>query len=460
MFCQYRGKLTARVHEPETEVFGCSKFGSCTLNPSTLTSQGKPLADCASCSLRPREQEFELTIGIPFYRDWQGLSMTLASLRMNHDLYGKLYQIVVIDNDPDGKPDEPGEQNHSFKAKQMCRALGRNGSVIYEHYTEVSGTAAAKGRVFHHATGRAVVVMDCHVIVSSFGLQLLSIWFEQNPESRDLIHGVLLGDGCEGDILATHMNPNWGGLMFGQWGVDDRWQTDDPFEIPFSGCGFFACNRHAWPGFHPQLRGFGPEEFHLHQRVRRNGGKVLCHPGVKWWHRFGNPGGHLPPGLTHEDRLRGHLITHLDTGADNHAWFEGCKRHFIEAGMKESTFAKVWIATRNEFKPDWEPVGDILHSILEQCGIKRSTCPACQQWRHWMNAWGVAGCEANRARILARLTDQAKSASWIETIRTGNSGYLPRLRDVLSLDPSKIVAGVAESILNEAIKLASDKSAA
>jgi len=431
--CHRRGPVTAKVHEPPIKVHACSEFGSCTLEESPLKAAGKPLANCAGCALRPRpEQEPELTIGIPFYRDWQGLSMTLASIRMNHDHYGR-WQIVVIDNDPNGKPDEPGETNHSFKAKQMCRMLGRQGNVIYEHYTEVSGTAAAKGRVFHHATGRVVVVMDCHVIVQSFGLEQLAIWGRENPESKDLIHGVLLGDGCEGDVLATHMTPAWGSLMYGQWGVDQAalgTKNQEPgtrnglFEIPMHGCGLFSCNRHAWPGFHPQLRGFGPEEFHLHQRVRRNGGRVMCASWLKWWHRFGNPGGASPPGLTREDRLRGHLITYLDTGKGDSEWFSVCKRHFIEAGMDEKTFGTVWVKTKKEFKADWQPVGDHVHAILEECGIKRSTCPVCLQWQQWMNEWGIAGCQQNRVRIITRLNEQAKGASWFEAIRVAGRGYL------------------------------------
>lgn len=83
-----------------------------------------------------------------------------------------------------------------------------------------------------------------------------------------------------------------------------------------------------------------------------------------------------------------------------------------------------------------EPVGDILHEILTECGIKRSACSVCQQWQSWMNQ-GVQWCEANRGRILARLNDQAKSASWFESIRVAGRGYL-----------------TTESILDEAIKRA------
>lgn len=89
-----------------------------------------------------------------------------------------------------------------------------------------------------------------------------------------------------------------------------------------------------------------------------------------------------------------------------------------------------------------EPVGDRLADILKECGIKRSACSVCHQWQVWMNK-GVAWCEENRARILARLNEQAKSASWFETIKVAGHGYL-----------------TTESILDEAIKRASAKSVA
>jgi len=57
----------------------------------------------------------------------------------------------------------------------------------------------------------------------------------------------------------------------------------------------FACRRDAWPGLNPQMRGQGGEEGYVHEKVRRGGGRAVCHPGVQWLHRFARPGGILYP---------------------------------------------------------------------------------------------------------------------------------------------------------------------
>lgn len=66
------------------------------------------------------------------------------------------------------------------------------------------------------------------------------------------------------------------------------WAADDvtPFEIPGLGLGLFAMRREHWPGFAPGMIGFGGGELHMHELVRRNGGRAVCHPLARWWHRF------------------------------------------------------------------------------------------------------------------------------------------------------------------------------
>ena len=73
------------------------------------------------------------------------------------------------------------------------------------------------------------------------------------------------------------------------------------------GLGLFACRREAWPGFNPRFRGFGGEEGYLHEKVRRNGGRVLCLPALGWTHRFARPLG-PPYRPTWEDRVRNYRI--------------------------------------------------------------------------------------------------------------------------------------------------------
>lgn len=379
---------------------------------------------CDACEFhteRTGAKQTLLTIGMAYYRDWPGLWATIQSLRLHHQAAMEFVEIVVIDNDPLGNPDDPSEDSHSGKAKRLCNRIGAR----YEHFTKVAGTAAAKGRIFDVASGEWVLVVDCHVILPTLVLELFLGFIRQQPsDCKDLIHGPLIGDGGLDDIIGTQMNPAWGSLMYGQWGVNPLVHTSlDPFEIQMHGCGLFACRRDQWPGFHPLLRGFGPEEWHLHQRVRRNGGKVICLPLLLWCHRFGNPDGTPPPGLSMEDRLRGHLITWLDTGEGDSAWFDACKRHFIESGMKEKDFADTFIRTRREFGSA-RPVlgkapGTNLANLLKTCGVHVSVGCDCEPWIKQMDQWGVQGCVEHRQEIIDRLSDQAKRLSAKKILSAG-----------------------------------------
>lgn len=275
--------------------------------PGTYRISPKWQRDYSALVANALEPGPRLTIGMATYRDWQGVWATIQSLRLNHS--ESAFDIVVVDNDLQGRPDEASEANHSFKVNQLCQKIGAK----YEHFTKVSGTAAAKGRIFELAKTPAVLVIDCHVILPSGTVKRLIDWFDTHPASKDLWQGPCIGDGGINDIVGTHFRKKWGGPMYGQWEVDTRVKADEPFEIPMMGCGLFACLKSAWPGFHPLLRGFGPEEWHIHERVRRNGGKCYCLPWLKWSHRFGNPGGAANPGAPTAERLRGHIITMLDT---------------------------------------------------------------------------------------------------------------------------------------------------
>ncbi len=293
----------------------------------------------------PRKRP-KLAIGMACYRDWPGVWATIQSLRINHAECLDEIEIIVVDNDPKGEPHGGGESSHSSKCRSLCERIGGK----YDHFTAVAGTAAAKGRIFDLATAPAVLVIDCHVLLPSGAIRRLIDWFEAHPQSKDLWQGPCIGDGGLDDIVGTHFAPRWGSLMFGQWAVDQRvFLSEDPFEIEMQGCGLFACRRDAWPGFHPKLRGFGPEEYHIHQRIRRGGGKCYCLPWLRWCHRFGNPDGTRPPGLHPEERLRGHLITYLDTGAPP---LEIMRRHFVEEAKSVTgeQFSRVLEQTRRELE--------------------------------------------------------------------------------------------------------------
>ncbi|MBV9688709.1 MAG: glycosyltransferase [Ktedonobacteraceae bacterium] len=113
------------------------------------------------------------------------------------------------------------------------------------------------------------------------------------------------------------MDPYWGTQMWGTWGRDPRGQDQDgePFEIPMQGLGVFSCLKSAWPGFHPDFRGFGGEEGYIHEKFRQAGHRTLCLPWLRWIHRFGRPAGVTYP-FTLEDRIRNYVIGFTELGLE------------------------------------------------------------------------------------------------------------------------------------------------
>ena len=81
------------------------------------------------------------------------------------------------------------------------------------------------------------------------------------------------------------------------------------------GLGLFSCRKDAWPGFHPEFRGFGGEEGYIHQKFRNLGRRCLCLPWLRWVHRFGRPAG-APYPMRLQNRITNYLIGHRELGLD------------------------------------------------------------------------------------------------------------------------------------------------
>jgi hypothetical protein len=201
----------------------------------------------------------------------------------------------------------------------------------YVPFRGYRGTAV-RDLVFREADADIVCCVDSHVLISPGGLAALIRWFDDHYDSRDLIQGPLLDDRLE--PKASHFQPTWGAAMYGQWALDERAGEPggEPFEIGMQGLGLFACRRDAWPGINPRFRGFGGEEGYLHEKVRRAGGRVLCHPALGWAHRFGRPNG-APYHPSWEDRLRNYLIGWREIGWDTAGVVSHFREEFERVGM-------------------------------------------------------------------------------------------------------------------------------
>ncbi len=239
----------------------------------------------------------ELTIGMPTYKDFDGVYFTIQSLRLYHDLDNT--ELLVVDN-----------FGCEHTEKLVNAAGGR-----YVLANDAVGSAAAKNVVFEEAQGKNVLCCDSHVFFPPGVIAKLKKYHRANPNSRDLLQGPLVYDDLK--HISTHFDPVWRGQMWGIWATDPRGQDPNgkPFEIPMQGMGAFSCRKSAWVGFNPAFRGFGGEEGYIHEKFRQAGGKCLCLPWFRWTHRFGRPAG-VPYPLFLRDKLKNYIIGYIELGLD------------------------------------------------------------------------------------------------------------------------------------------------
>jgi Glycosyl transferase family 2 len=251
----------------------------------------------------PRQGKKLLTIGMATYDDYDGVYFSVQAIRLYHPEVTSETEILVIDNHPGGPCSQALKHLESRVAGYRCIEFG-----------DWSGTAV-RDIIFREADSEYVLVIDAHVLFAPGSLSRLIRFLKTQSESKDLWQGPLLYDDLT--TLATHYRPEWSAGMYGVWDCDRRGMDPDapPFEIQMQGLGVFACRKDAWVGFNPRLRGFGGEEGFIHEKVRQNGGKVMCLPFLRWAHRFGRPLG-PPYVVSWNDRIRNYLIKHDELNLD------------------------------------------------------------------------------------------------------------------------------------------------
>jgi Glycosyl transferase family 2 len=237
------------------------------------------------------------------FDDFTGVWATIGSIVMHHPEVSDQISFTIVDNHPDGV------------ASPALKALEHK--VPRLRYIPFSGyrSTAVRDLACREADADIVMCLDSHVMLAPGALAALLRYYDEHPDSLDLLHGPLLDE--RAGVIATQFDPGWGEGMYGRWGLDERGcdPTAPPFEIQMMGLGMFACRRDAWVGINPRFRGFGGEEGYLHEKFRRAGGRVLCHPALGWQHRFDRPEG-IPYENLYEDRIRNHLLGFRELGWD------------------------------------------------------------------------------------------------------------------------------------------------
>jgi hypothetical protein len=258
-----------------------------------------------------------LTIGMSTYDDYDGVYFSTQALCLYHDILKNIdYEIVLIDNNPDG--------SHGQAVKNLTNWMSGKGKYIpYKNKT----STAVRNEIFKNSESKYTISMDCHVLFAPKSLEALLEYYNQNPDCKDIIQGPMLYDDHKN--YATQFDPIWRGDMYGVWGTNkEAYEAGEPFEIPMMGLGVFSCETKNWLGFNENFKGFGGEEGYIHEKFRRNGGKAICLPNFKWTHRFGRPDG-VKYRLILEDRVWNYFVGWLEITQDpEHQMIKDIKEHF------------------------------------------------------------------------------------------------------------------------------------
>jgi hypothetical protein len=249
----------------------------------------------------PAGPERILSIAMATFDDYDGVYFTAQSIRLYHPEITAQSEILVLDNHPDG----PAAA--ALKQLDSCVAGYR-----YVPYGGHRGTAV-RDLLFREANAQWVLCVDSHVQFAPGSLARLVEFLGEHGDSVDLWQGPLLNDNLYS--VSSHLDPVWSAGMYGQWREDPRAAdpNGEPFEIDMQGLGVFACRKSAWPGFNPRMSGFGGEEGYIHEKIRRQGGRVYCLPFLRWMHRFNRPLG-IPYRPAWPERVRNYLIGFEELG--------------------------------------------------------------------------------------------------------------------------------------------------
>jgi len=268
-----------------------------------------------------------LCVAMATFDDFDGAWFTIQSLRLHHPGVADRVSLLLLDNNPGGVT--------SRALRAMVDQIPNCRYLPFEGYRGTS----VRHLLFAETDADIVCCVDSHVLLSPGSLEAVLDYFDDENNKFDLLHGVLLG--ATSTPAATHMEPIWSQMFFGRWGLNGLAAAKgEPFEVEMHGLGVFACMRESWPGLNFRFRGFGGEEGYLHEKVRRRGGRNVCHPRLGWLHRFERNGGTPYPNEL-SDRIRNFRIGWRELGWDEKVIEEHFRSAITDGHQREATFALV-----------------------------------------------------------------------------------------------------------------------
>jgi hypothetical protein len=244
-----------------------------------------------------------LTIGMPCYDDFDGVYFSTQSILMYHKDVLPYVRLLVVDNNPTSRD--------GGQTREYCQRIG----ATYIPFQQYSATTV-KEIIFKYADTPYVLCMDSHVMLELGSLTKLLMYYQCNENTNDLLQGPLLSENPNERQVWTHLDLMWNDEMFGVWSHDARGDdpNGEPFEIAMQGMGLFSCRKDAWVGFNKNFRGFGGEEWYIHQKFKKNSGRTMCLPFLRWMHKFRRA---KPPyKVKIEDKIKNYYIGFLELGLD------------------------------------------------------------------------------------------------------------------------------------------------
>ncbi len=328
-----------------------------------------------------------LTVGMATFEDYDGVYFTIQSLKLHHDVSD--VELIVVDNSPNtehGKHVKNLVENHSsvFHTSKYIPFEESTGTTQTRErvFRESSGFGVVcmdchvllVPNALHHLKQFYIDNPDSKDIITGpllhdsatqvsthfdlkFRSEMYGVWAHafkcSNPtcsqmfnirhpdgmmdpykeliQYHDLLTGNNVGLSCPACNRELPSIPVIGHQQKLKEKNFKYVVTDyDPgiFEIPAQGLGFFSMLRKSWVGFNKHMRGFGAEEGYIHEKVRRNGGRALCHPALAWNHRFTRVHGVKYP-LKRIDKVRNYVLTFNELELS----LEPVHDHFVKSGL-------------------------------------------------------------------------------------------------------------------------------
>lgn len=268
----------------------------------------------------------KLTVTMATHDDYDGVYFTVQSLRLHHKLPAGT-EILILDNNPDS--------NHGKALASFA------GSIPNLRVVDVRDRMSSfvKYDALHLAAGEVILGLDCHVLLQPGFLEALGKYWDEHPDSKDMLTGPLLYNDLK--HTSVKMLPVWRGHDYGIWGDDVEAMIKGlPFEVPMMGMGCWCLKKSTAPTLAKGFTGFGAEEWYFAEKVRQNGGRVMCHPAMGWNHRFDWPVRNFP--LRLHDKIKNYYRGWIDLYQDpTHPMLVEMSQYWIDQGIGREVLAQL-----------------------------------------------------------------------------------------------------------------------